>query len=319
MSLLALSLTNFHPSRVQIAGMLGFASIYQQPMVGTDVSRSPQSTFFLWTLLMIVQVCGFLGDAEEKMCARWTTLGAFSPFFRNHADGGSVSQEYYRWPLVANAARYAIDIRYRLLDYFYTALHRQTENGTPAVSPLWFFYPQDKETFPIDMQYLYGDCVLVSPVTADDATDVSIYLPDDIFYEFDSQTPVRGRGEWVDLADVPFDRIPLHIRGGCILPLRAESANTTAALRQQGFELVVAPGLDGTARGSLYVDDGVSLDGGRFKVKIEWEFAGGELTTAVGGFSTLEEAGVRIEKVTILGKEEEEEVVDGPQQKNEEL
>lgn len=224
------------------------------------------------------------------------------PFYRNHAVDTSSSQEFYRWPLVTEAAKYAISVRYRLLDYLYTALQRQSTDGTPAMNPLWFLYPWDSETAAIDLQYFYGDCILVSPVTEENSTEVEMYLPDDIFYDFDTLEPMRGNASWVKRVNVPFDRIPLHIRGGCIIPLRTSSANTTTELRKRGFELIVAPGLDGEAVGSLYVDDGVSLDGGPLKSRVRFVFEDGEFRTEVlEGPEQTEEAGVRLEKVTILG------------------
>lgn len=248
------------------------------------------------------QVCGFLGSSNEKLCARWATLGAFHPFFRNHADYNSRPQEFYQWPLVASAAKHAISIRYRLLDYLYTAMYKQSKDGTPAINPIWYLYPHEEKAFPIDLQYFYGDCILVSPVTDEDATNVRLYLPDDIYYELETQKPIRGHADWVELKDVSFDRIPLHIRGGCIVPLRTSSANTTTELRKKGFELLVAPGLDGTARGSLYVDDGVTLDGGPKRTEVTFQYRDEKLETVITeGLVSMGEAGINVEKVTILG------------------
>ncbi|KAF5359365.1 hypothetical protein D9756_003598 [Leucocoprinus leucothites] len=276
--------------RFSIAGMLNFATISQVPMVGSDI-------------------CGFNGNTTETLCARWAMLGAFYPFMRNHNSDNSISQEYYVWDLVAEAARNAINTRYRLLDYFYTAFHKAHVDGTPVLQPLWFKYAKDTNTFPIDLQFFFGDSILVSPVTQENSTSVDIYLPNDTFYDFATLAPVKGTGSTVTLDNVNFTTIPLHIKGGVVLPLRVESAATTTALRKQDFEFIVAPGQDGTASGSLYMDDGESIEPNETTL-VEMTFRNGTLNvTGEFGFGT----GVNVARVRFLGVESEpgKVVVDG--------
>ena len=41
-------------------------------------------------------ICGFIGDTTPLLCARWTTMGVFYPFTRNHNNYPSIDQEPYR-------------------------------------------------------------------------------------------------------------------------------------------------------------------------------------------------------------------------------
>jgi len=155
-------------------------------------------------------------------------------------------------------------MRYRLLDYLYTAFHKANTDGTPVVNPLFFKYPKDANTFPIDLQFLFGESILISPVTEENSTSVTFYLPRDTFYDFKSLVPVIGEGKNVTLDNVAYTDIPLHFIGGSIVPLRARSTNTTTELREQPFTFIIAPTASGdhsnpTASGSLYIDDGVTF------------------------------------------------------------
>jgi alpha-glucosidase len=195
--------------------------------------------------------------------------------------------------------------RYRLLDYFYTAFHKASLDGSPILNPLWFKYPTDTSTFGIDLQYFFGDSILVSPVTDENATTVTIYLPKDRFYDFATLKPVEGTGQHVTLTGVNFTTIPLHIRGGVVLPLRAAGAMTTTELRATDFEFIVAPGTDGRASGALYVDDGVSIVPER-TTSVEMVFAEDKLYVhGLFGF----EVDVKVARVVFLGIERAPSVV----------
>jgi alpha-glucosidase len=265
-----------------IGELLAFSALYQVGMVGSDV-------------------CGFAGATNELLCARWTSLGAFSPFFRNHNANDVPPHEFYRWgndSVVARAARNAIDIRYRLLDYLYTALWVQNQDGTPAVQPMFFVYPGDAAARALQYQYFFGPAVMVAPVTRENSTTTDVYLPNDVLYDFYTGAKVRGNASWVTLTDVAYDTIPLYYRGGSIVPERVSGANTTTELRKRNFVLVVAPGDNGSASGSLYLDDGVSLQQPATSL-ITFSYLGGVLSmTGTFGYS----AGVVIESVKLLGK-----------------
>lgn len=216
---------------------------------------------------------------------------------RNHNGFDSIAQEFYLWPTVAEASKNAISTRYRLLDYIYTALHKQSETGLPLLNPLFFHYPNDLATAPIDLQFFFGDSLLVSPVTEENSTAVSIYLPKDTFYDFFTHEKVEGEGKWVTLTDVAFTTIPLHIRAGSIVPLRAESANTTAELRKKDFVLYVAVNASGLAEGSLYLDEGDAVEQPETSL-IEFSYDNGKLSVG-GSFGYPTDLVVR--EVVVLG------------------
>ena len=279
------NLSTWELYRQSIQGMLDFAAFFQMPMVGSDV-------------------CGFGGNTTETLCSRWATLGAFNPFMRNHNGDTSIPQEFFLWPNVTAAAKNALDIRYRLLDYIYTGFYNQNQTGSPVLSPMFYKYPNDSNTFDIQLQFFYGDHLLVSPVTEENETTVEIYLPEDRFYDFSTYLAVEGTGENITLEDVGYDQIPLHIKSGAIIPMRNESAMTTKALREQPFHILVAPDADGNAMGQLYLDDGDSIEQDAISV-INMSWSNNTLTVdGTFDYEPAEDDESRsVARVTILGVE----------------
>jgi alpha-glucosidase len=244
-------------------------------------------------------VCGFGGNTTEELCARWASLGAFSTFYRNHNELAGESQEFYRWESVTKSARKAIEIRYRLLDYMYTAFAKASSDGEPSQYPVFYLYPEDKATWDLELQYFYGPGLLVAPVTEKGATSVDVYLPKDTFYDWYTHEPICGEGKNHTFSDVDVTHIPLLIRSGVILPLRESSANTTAELREKDFEILIPLDHKGEAKGELYFDDGESIDpasnGGVTRINLSYKRG---VLTIHGEFGY--NVGVGISKITVL-------------------
>lgn len=210
-------------------------------------------------------------------------LGAFNTFYRNHNELGNRAQEFYRWPITTEAAAAAGKTRLRLIDYIYSFLHQQHVDGTPAMWPLSWVHPEDENTISIEHQYYFGPSLLVSPVVAENSTTATFYVPNEIYYDFFTLAPVQGEGAEITVEDVGYDTMPLHIRGGSIVPLRYGDANTTEQNRELPFHLVIAPNSTDQAWGYLRLDDGVSLDPGDATSDI-WMTYGNDTLEVSGSF-----------------------------------
>ncbi|NXE71201.1 LYAG glucosidase, partial [Calcarius ornatus] len=209
--------------------------------------------------LVGADICGFRGDTSEELCVRWTQLGAFYPFMRNHNDHGTRPQEPFAFSPPAQAAmRSALRLRYSLLPFLYTLFHRAHSAGQTVARPLFLEFPTDPNTWAVDRQLLWGGGLLVTPVLEAGQTKVSGYFPAGTWYSLTGDSTIHSKGQWI-LLPAPLDTINVHVRAGHILPLQ-EPASSTAQSRGKGMALVVALTPDGFARGELFWDDGESWE-----------------------------------------------------------
>lgn len=185
-------------------------------------------------------ICGFIGNTTEELCNRWISAGAFYPFSRDHSGAYDGYQELYRWQSVAQAGRRALGMRYRLLPYLYTAFYEGHTSGAPVARPMFWMDAEDGGSLSADGQWLLGASVAVSPVLTEGAISVAAYFPRGVWYSLwdDSIVDVASGGSWRKLA-APLGEVPLHVRGGAVIPMQ-DAEMTTAAVHSSPLTLLVA-------------------------------------------------------------------------------
>lgn len=76
---------------------------------------------------------------DPEMLARWTVMGAFLPWFRNHYDNyyKPYQEPYMYAEPVPSICRKYIEMRYQLIQYIYDAMYENTQTGKPICRPLF--------------------------------------------------------------------------------------------------------------------------------------------------------------------------------------
>ncbi|GFO05071.1 lysosomal alpha-glucosidase protein [Plakobranchus ocellatus] len=224
-----------------IIGMLEF-NMFGIPYIGADI-------------------CGFFGDSNPQLCKRWMQLGAFYTFSRNHNTlGASPQGPGQMGDDVGYASRDIMRVRYQLLPYLYTLFHESHTRGSTVVRPVHHEFPTDTTALSIDKQFMWGKCLLISPILEKDQTKLTYYLPKGKwfnYFTYDLEETEEGAERTVAISD---DSKPLlHLRGGCVI-VQQDYANNTHFSRHNAISILAALDKDGEATGMFYWDDGHSID-----------------------------------------------------------
>lgn len=201
---------------------------------------------------------GFGGNGSAELLARWTWLGVFYPFMRNHSYQGTRPQEPWAFDEATLASvRQAIRFRYRLLPTIYTLAREAVETGVPLLRPCTLEFPDDLDAARVHDQFMFGPHLLVSPICRPQQTYRLAYVPRGSWQEFWSGNRVIGEGRIVARAGL--DSIPILQRAGTAVPLAPAAMHTTDAWWEDlTWRIVLGP----TIRGRVYEDAGDGQDSG---------------------------------------------------------
>lgn len=224
------------------------------------------------------------GDYEEgvndpgyrELYTRWLQLGVFLPVFRSH--GTDTPREPWRfgekgtqfYDIIVSY----IKLRYKLLPYIYSLGYDVYREHKTMMRSLMFDFSEDRETWKITDQFMFGEAFLVAPVTNpmyyDKGNQIledipytrNVYLPKGCdWYDYWTNEHYTG-GQWI-VADAPMDKIPLFVKAGSMIPMSKEM---THADENDGSvdKLYIYAGA--SSRYSLYNDsgDGYGYEKGQF-------------------------------------------------------
>ncbi|KAI9722871.1 MAG: hypothetical protein M1828_004437 [Chrysothrix sp. TS-e1954] len=228
--------------------------------------------------------CGFTGNSDYELCTRWMALSAFFPFYRNHNVIASISQEAYVWAATAESSRRAMAIRYSLLPYIYTLFQSAHTTGSTLLTALQWEFPNDASLASVDNQFMLGPSLLITPVLqpqVDYVKGVFPGVPDTTWYDWYTLEAEQVAPHENKTLSAPLEHINVHIRSGSILPTQ-QPGYTTKESRQNPFGLIVALDPNGEATGTLYLDDGMSLEPNATKM-VSYSYAKGKLAASVEG------------------------------------
>jgi len=209
---------------------------------------------------------GCKDEGYRELYTRWFQYGCFLPMFRSH--GTDTPREVWQFgepgSMFYDTLVKFINLRYRILPYIYSLSWKITTDDYTLMRVLPFDFQDDKNTYNISNQYMFGPAFMVCPVTepmyyesnSKELLNIEksreVYLPKGCnWYNFWTGEQLQG-GKTI-IADAPIDIMPLYIRSGSIIPMGSFAQNSGES-KDSEVELRIYPGSDATFL--LYGDEG---------------------------------------------------------------
>jgi alpha-glucosidase len=201
------------------------------------------------------------GKVDPEMYTRWVQFGAFSPILRTHSTKNPEAERRI-WafpPKYYDVMRAAVLLRYAMIPYIYTTAREAYDTGISVMRPMYYDYPEAAEAYQYTGQYLFGDSMLVSPVTTplDPLHQLSrkaVWVPEGEWVEW--STGSRFKGPQAIERNYVLEEIPIFVKAGAILPMQPPMKFSNEK-PVDPLILTIFPG--GTSATRLYEDAGNSV------------------------------------------------------------
>lgn len=163
---------------------------------------------------------GFHGDIPTaELYVRSAQMAAFCPVMQYHAETkGEFNQDRTPWniadrtgsPDVIGLYKKYADIRMNLLPYIYDQAVQTSRTGKPMMRAMVLAYPQDPHCTEMTGQYMFGEHLLVAPVSDEGHVHKDVYFPEgtwlSLFSDEEKEGPTYSR------VSADLDQIPVYMK-----------------------------------------------------------------------------------------------------------
>ncbi|MBR0037692.1 MAG: DUF5110 domain-containing protein [Bacteroidales bacterium] len=195
----------------------------------------------------------------RELNVRWHEWGVWTPMYRAH--GQFPYREPWNIAPENHPAYQAIvaqmHLRYRLMPYIYSLAAKVHFDDYTMMRPLVMDFNDDPAVRSLGYQFMFGPAVMVCPVYQYKARQREVYFPaGNRWYDFYSGK-VASEGQEVSTYPAPYERIPVFVRAGSILPV-GPAIEYTREKPADVIRLFVYEGRDGEF--TLYEDEGTNYN-----------------------------------------------------------
>ena len=199
-------------------------------------------------------------DLKEwrELQARWNQFGCFVPLYRTH--GQWPTREVWNIAPADHPAYKTIvaydKLRYRLMPYLYSMAGMVHFKDYTMMRGLVMDFNGDDNVYDIKDQWMFGSALMACPVGEYQKYSRNVYLPKQKGW-YDFYTGKHYVGGQTIVADAPFDKIPVFVPEGSILPVGPEM-EWSDQKKAELIDLYVYAGKDGSY--TLYEDEGTNYN-----------------------------------------------------------
>lgn len=167
---------------------------------------------------------------EPELYTRAMQMGQYLPIIRSHSTKDpQLNKE--PWAFDQTTQRRLSNVingRYALVPYIYTMARQDYETGISLCRPMYYDYPEAEEAYGMKEQYMFGDKMLIAPVTnpvdkESGLAAVKAWLPEGQWLEYETGTMLEG-GQTVERL-FSMDEYPVYVKAGSIIPYYGKVKN----------------------------------------------------------------------------------------------